>query len=184
MKHHPDPSCTLYGCHLSPHIVQQQQQAAVRIHSSSRSAGRRKSTTSRMVGEETKSARAKSKGRPSSEQSMTTDVDPTPHGTEQHREEERQEQRHSFTTCRLLYATQSGRAKACARRVARLLQTHTPLAVPRPTSLDETLGVSLRQVVASWKADKKTQRTLLILFVSTTGDGEAPDNMRQTWTQW
>jgi sulfite reductase alpha subunit-like flavoprotein len=117
---------------------------------------------------------------------MATNVDPpTARLPEQRQEEQRrQEQRHGFTNCRLLYATQSGRAKACARRVARLLQTHTTLAVQRPASLDETLGGSLRQVITSWKADKKTQQTLVILFVSTTGDGEPPDNMRRTWTQW
>eukprot|EP00977_Amphora_coffeiformis_P006698 scaffold1465_cov179-Amphora_coffeaeformis.AAC.10 len=101
-----------------------------------------------------------------------------------------------FTSYRLLYATQSGRAKACARRVERTLRFHAPALLPEaPTAAlddddddDETTtttdtpggggggggGGYLTSVSSS---------TLLILFISTTGDGEPPDTMTNTWKQ-
>ena len=89
-----------------------------------------------------------------------------------------------FECCQLLYATQSGRAKACARRVERRLRTACPrLPLAGPTrSLDEATAAdgaqsSLKDVIQQWKQKK----VLLILFISTTGDGEPTDTMRQTW---
>ena len=97
------------------------------------------------------------------------------------------------TRIRLLYASQSGRAKACARRVARTLQMHccvgsgvdgsagrTSLTVIPPVSMDDYTSTfsSLQEAVASWQLN-----TIILFFISTTGDGEPPDNMKRTWQQ-
>jgi hypothetical protein len=72
--------------------------------------------------------------------------------------------------CRILYSTQSGRAKACARRTARILGL-----VRASNSFDEdiigtdTLQEYVRQQL---RPESQTTTTTLILFVSTTGDGE------------
>lgn len=97
-----------------------------------------------------------------------------------------------YRRCHLYYASQSGRAKACARRVERALRTHCGsnliLEETCSTSLDEALRrassssslSSLHDLVsAKWKRDD----TFLLFFVSTTGDGEPPDNMRDIWRQ-
>lgn len=72
---------------------------------------------------------------------------------------------------RILYATQTGRARACARRAARLLQT------PQVSSFDDDAWFQ------SILSHQKTTPALLILIVSTTGDGEQTDSMRNTWQQ-
>ena len=98
------------------------------------------------------------------------------------------------TRIRLLYASQSGRAKACARRVARTLQMHCcvgrdvdgsagrlcSLTVIPPVSMDDYTSTfsSLQEAVASWQSN-----TIILFFISTTGDGEPPDNMKRTWQQ-
>jgi hypothetical protein len=97
--------------------------------------------------------------------------------------------------CRILYATQSGRAKACARRTARIIADQTPppqqqrpksskneTEEPPPPPLiviqngqgstfnDDIAGtVRMEEYVQGLQ---RSRTTLLILFVSTTGDGE------------
>ena len=91
----------------------------------------------------------------------------------------------------VLWATQSGRAKACARRTIRLLQSkqssnnNNKLNIHGCCSLDEYNFLSLGQQQSSNDVHQtqsiiKKQHTLL-LFVSTTGDAEQPNNMIQTW---
>ena len=67
--------------------------------------------------------------------------------------------------CRILYSTQSGRAKACARRAARILGSAAS------KSFDDDLrdhgGGLLPYVQQEWTHSS----TLLLFFVSTTGDG-------------
>jgi sulfite reductase alpha subunit-like flavoprotein len=83
------------------------------------------------------------------------------------------------TECTILYATQSGRAKACARRTARILrQGNVRLRNGAGSSFDECSIFDF----ANESADTKS-KSFLLLFVSTTGDGEQVDAMQQTWKQ-
>ena len=82
------------------------------------------------------------------------------------------------STCRILWSTQSGRAKACARRSHRILSEQTTLTFVDSigSSFDETPEPFL-----DWVGRMKTEDEFLLLFVSTTGDGEHCDSIRQTW---
>lgn len=81
-------------------------------------------------------------------------------------------------SCKILYSTQSGRAKACARRTARTLreQTNLDLQNGAGSTFDEDVQ-TLPDLVQS------IQNSFLILFVSTTGDGEHTDTIQRTWKQ-
>lgn len=82
----------------------------------------------------------------------------------------------SLKSCRILWSTQSGRAKACARRTRRILTEQTTLHVEDVgCSLDET-SVPFTEWVSSMDSS-----CFLLLFVSTTGDGEHCDSIRDTW---
>jgi flavodoxin len=81
-------------------------------------------------------------------------------------------------TCQILYATQSGRAKACARRAARVLGERTTISLTSGTSADDGMR-DLHEFAAS----ARQQSSLIILFVSTTGDGEHTDSMQHSWKQ-
>ena len=104
----------------------------------------------------------------------------------------------------VLWATQSGRAKACARRTLRLLQQQqsSPTGASNESSsqssalyydnspnrgiqdccaFDDIDFLSLGRGASS-SDDDNTDR-LLILFVSTTGDAELPSNVRGTWSR-
>jgi len=92
----------------------------------------------------------------------------------------------------ILWATQSGRAKACARRTIRLLQSKqqassdNKLNIHGCCSLDDYNFLSLGQQSVQQPNDKQHQtqpikKHTLLLFVSTTGDAEQPNNMIQTW---
>jgi sulfite reductase alpha subunit-like flavoprotein len=88
-------------------------------------------------------------------------------------------------TITILYSTQSGRAKACARRSSRLLRSKYPSVVIHGNcSFDEygvekflSLGSSCEQDSCS-----SGQKHLLLLFVSTTGDGEHTTSITRTWS--
>jgi sulfite reductase alpha subunit-like flavoprotein len=71
---------------------------------------------------------------------------------------------------RILYSTQSGRAKACARRTARILGVN---GVSKSFD-DDIVGSDTCQeyVRRRLRPVFPTTTMLLILFVSTTGDGE------------
>ena len=86
--------------------------------------------------------------------------------------------------CRILYSTQSGRAKACARRTARLVAEHHGNSILQngagnTVDLDEwtmegsSSSSNNNSNPVSFLAERlRETQALLILFVSTTGDGE------------
>ena len=86
------------------------------------------------------------------------------------------------SSCRILYSTQSGRAKACARRTARILaekydayavlQNGAGNTVDQDESTTTTMCQSNSNPVFELARRLREAQTLLILFVSTTGDGE------------
>ena len=75
--------------------------------------------------------------------------------------------------CTILWSTQSGRAKACARRVTRLVKEQSTLYVQSQSTFDE-LG---------WASLQSQETQLWVLLVSTTGDGEHCDSIQETWKQ-
>ncbi len=79
-------------------------------------------------------------------------------------------------SCRILWSTQSGRAKACARRTRRILSEQTALEIEDVgSSFDET-----SEPFTEWASSLESS-CFLLLFVSTTGDGEHCDSIRETW---
>jgi sulfite reductase alpha subunit-like flavoprotein len=83
-----------------------------------------------------------------------------------------------LTSCRILYSTQSGRSKAAARRTARILREQTNLNLENAAGSTFDDGVrSLPDLVQSLR------NSFLILFVSTTGDGEHTDSIQRFWRQ-
>ena len=105
-----------------------------------------------------------------------------------------------YDSCTILWSTQSGRAKACARRTARLLRSRgvsiAANSAHRTGSGSEALadgtaataGVGYGCSFDSYGASNflslggaSDERRLLVAFVSTTGDAEQCDNIRQTW---
>ncbi|GKY96937.1 hypothetical protein MPSEU_000652700 [Mayamaea pseudoterrestris] len=81
--------------------------------------------------------------------------------------------------CLILYATQSGRAKACARRTARILrEKNVWLCNGSGSSFEDDSILEFAKQSTEIKANR-----FLLLFVSTTGDGEHVDAMRKTWKQ-
>ncbi|KAL7576937.1 hypothetical protein ACA910_006694 [Epithemia clementina (nom. ined.)] len=116
----------------------------------------------------------------------------------------------SSLSFRVLYSTQSGRSKACARRASRLLMEQLQqqrVVVSRSSSnsnntedhkyqqkplllksCDEDFvghGNNLQQWADSLKATTTTNAaaTWLVLFISTTGDGEHTDTIQCLWKQ-
>lgn len=115
--------------------------------------------------------------------------------------------------CRIFYATQSGRAKACARRTARMLQEQTSIIQGAPTTntmstsganilslSGTTFDAALESVKLNERevgVDDESSRLVrfcthlreqqneqfLLLFVSTTGDGEHTDTIQRFWKQ-
>jgi sulfite reductase alpha subunit-like flavoprotein len=83
------------------------------------------------------------------------------------------------SSCRIYYASQSGRAKACARRAARLLWHVKGQRIDAYASLDE----GIQRVRTHFGGSVVAASSLVIMFVSTTGDGEQPDNMKLVWRQ-
>jgi len=86
----------------------------------------------------------------------------------------------------ILWSSQSGRAKACARRTHRILQTPSCRLIEngddillRPTMSFDQYGP--HRILSLNKENTNAVSTRLILFVSTTGDGEHCDSIRETW---
>jgi len=81
--------------------------------------------------------------------------------------------------CRILYSTQSGRAKACARRIARRLRDETTVLVENRSgdSFDQHI-----QDLASFTDTVRQRNVYLVLIVSTAGDGEHTDTIKRTWS--
>ena len=80
--------------------------------------------------------------------------------------------------CHILFSTQSGRAKACARRSARLVREETCVRLLNRSGqpFDDAVH-DLSEFCDVLRASK----SLLLLFVSTTGDGEHTDTIQRTW---
>ena len=79
-------------------------------------------------------------------------------------------------SCQILFSTQSGRAKACARRCARLIREETSVAVQSRSAFDDAVVD-----VSAFCDAVRESRSFLLLFVSTTGDGEHTDTIQRTW---
>lgn len=82
-----------------------------------------------------------------------------------------------MNTCHILYATQSGRAKAIARRCSRLVCDEKNIRVLNKSgeTFDDFINGDLTQFC------HRLRGSFLILIVSTTGDGEQTDSIRHTW---
>ena len=79
----------------------------------------------------------------------------------------------------ILWATQSGRAKACARRTIRLLHSSlgiTPNNIQGQCSFDD-FGAD------GFLSLGQQQNSLLLMFVSTTGDAEQCTSIASTWSK-
>ena len=88
---------------------------------------------------------------------------------------------------RFLYSTQSGRAKACSRRTCRLVLEKFPAQIdprqPRELrSCDEDFAL-YQNDLHNWAENLRKNRALLLLFISTTGDGEHTDTIQRLWRQ-
>ena len=97
----------------------------------------------------------------------------------------------------IVWSTESGRAKACARRAARILRESFPqVNIHRVTSLEQNdtfrglIGIQkTNQVVGADDTSPQIveskqsshHKTLFICFISTTGDGEQCEAIRQVW---
>jgi sulfite reductase alpha subunit-like flavoprotein len=79
-------------------------------------------------------------------------------------------------SCTIFYSTQTRRAKACARRTARILRETTCLKILGGTTFDD-IPTSFVDVATTAKSYKH----FFLFFVSTTGDGEHCDTIQQTW---
>jgi hypothetical protein len=71
---------------------------------------------------------------------------------------------------RVLVSTQSGRAKACARRASRILREEYGKALGEVLFFD--VDPWFQSQISVGRDETKSEPTTLILFVSTTGDGE------------
>ena len=86
--------------------------------------------------------------------------------------------------CHIFFSTQSGRAKACARRCSRLIRERTNYRVLNRSGSafdDDIQQHHPKQGLTGWCSSLKNSKSLLVLFVSTTGDGEHTDTIRNTW---
>jgi len=79
-------------------------------------------------------------------------------------------------TCTIVYSTQTGRAKACARRTARILGEKTTLKLLGGKTFDEINFVEYASTLAP-----KSGNHFFLFFVSTTGDGVHCDTIQSTW---
>lgn len=99
----------------------------------------------------------------------------------------------TVSTCRILWSTQSGKAKACARRVSRILREQTTAEIGGAGFPFDECPIPLVQIASSsdYLSNDGTRKVtykkhsfeepLLLMFVSTTGDGEQCDSIRDTW---
>src|SRR5210317_1945183 len=99
----------------------------------------------------------------------------------------------------ILWATQSGRAKACARRTIRLLHSAVGITadnIEGQCSFDDfgadrflSLGYNQQQTndtninSSSSGSDDNQRKRLLLMFVSTTGDAEQCSTIQSTWSK-
>jgi sulfite reductase alpha subunit-like flavoprotein len=86
-----------------------------------------------------------------------------------------------FQSCKILFSTQSGRAKACARRTARILREQTSIQVPDNGYPFDEAPPQQSFIQTLQELQSAPDNAFLLLFVSTTGDGEHCDSIRNTW---
>ncbi len=85
----------------------------------------------------------------------------------------------------ILWSTQGGRAKACARRTARILRESANAASSRipvgykGSSFDDYGGLEFFKLGNQHTVNGG--KKLIVLFVSTTGDAEQCDSIKDTW---
>ena len=79
------------------------------------------------------------------------------------------------SSCTILYSTQTARARACARRTARILRETTDLQLLGGTTFDEV--PSFLELATA----KNNDNHFFLFFVSTTGDGVHCDSIARTW---
>jgi len=78
--------------------------------------------------------------------------------------------------CAIVYSTQTGRAKACARRTARILREKTTLKLLGGKTFDEINFVEHASTLAPQSGSH-----FFLFFVSATGDGVHCDTIQSTW---
>ena len=87
----------------------------------------------------------------------------------------------------ILWATQSGRAKACARRTIRLLRSTCGITakINGRCAFDEIdfLSLGCRPQNDHQQQSSTNEKQFLLLFVSTTGDAELPTSIQNTWSK-
>ena len=80
----------------------------------------------------------------------------------------------------LLWSTTTGRAKACARRTGRIIRCRG-VPVTACSSFDD-FGATQFLNIEQTALNAGVSPPLLILFVSTTGDGEQCDSIKECWS--
>lgn len=94
----------------------------------------------------------------------------------------------SLPSITILWATQTGRAKACARRTVRLLKSTIHNGISHHNNMnglcafDELDFLALGQSTLNHH-EQQHQQSILILFVSTTGDAEQTSSIQKTWAR-
>ena len=99
----------------------------------------------------------------------------------------------------ILWSTQGGRAKACARRTARILRESASITISTDTANDKIDAFSqlpdgyygssfddygpheFFKLGKGKSLEDPTEKRLVIMFVSTTGDAEQCDSIKDTW---
>jgi sulfite reductase alpha subunit-like flavoprotein len=90
------------------------------------------------------------------------------------------------TPCKVLWSTQSGRAKACARRVVRILKEQYQVQILTQSTFDNAslMLQSSTSNISAIEGDSISSTPMIwIMMVSTTGDGEHCDSIHSTWKQ-
>lgn len=89
--------------------------------------------------------------------------------------------------CTILWSTQGGRAKACARRAARIMRDTSMNCNLPPgyygSSFDDYGAAEFLKLGKRGLAGAQNEEgsRIIIMFVSTTGDAEHCDNIKDTW---
>ena len=92
----------------------------------------------------------------------------------------------SLPSITILWATQTGRAKACARRTVRLLKSTIHNGISHHNNMnglcafDELDFLALGQ--STLNHHELQQQSILIVFVRTTGDAEQTSSIQKTWS--
>ena len=80
------------------------------------------------------------------------------------------------------FASETGRAKACARRAARRLASLFPLSQSKCGGCIERISFDEVDFIGR-HAMLGDEKRLAIIFISTTGDAEMPSSIQRTWNR-